>query len=322
MRKWDTSDDIVAFYLYKFGTVEEIKKSSLILDIKLTSLKMRISNFAYLDNKNGLDNYAKQSREVYNKYRNYSNFELKKIFDEIINSKTVKSKSKNIKLTNQIKKQEQKDANTPKSEYNQVRLREERCKLINKNKSIVESNKPKGLLGIFKKATPLTEQQKKIIDKNIARIREINEILSNPDLITPRTDKQRKKNRVSKANMERSNKNAELIKETGPLIDNKNEKSKKTNCQKLKDNFEEYLIDNGYSQYTPSGKPSTVYDYIKRVEKICDREGISIEDLSVNINFYVKKYDTDGVEAEFGRKSNNAFISSLKRFKEFCKKEN
>lgn len=83
------------------------------------------------------------------------------------------------------------------------------------------------------------------------------------------------------------------------------------------ENFKHYLIQKGYSEYTPSGKPSTVYDYTKRINKICERERISIKQLADNIDVYIKKYDTLGSEEEFGRKSHNAFISALKRFKEF-----
>jgi hypothetical protein len=85
------------------------------------------------------------------------------------------------------------------------------------------------------------------------------------------------------------------------------------------ENFKRYLIEQGYSEYTPSGNPSTVYDYIKRIEKICEREKITIKQLADNIGVYVKKYDTYGVEEAFGKRSHNAFISALKRFEEFRK---
>ena len=68
------------------------------------------------------------------------------------------------------------------------------------------------------------------------------------------------------------------------------------------ENFKHYLIEQGYSEFTPSGNPSTVYDYMKRVEKICDRESITIKRLADNISFYVDKYGPTGNEAEFGRK--------------------
>lgn len=85
------------------------------------------------------------------------------------------------------------------------------------------------------------------------------------------------------------------------------------------EDFKHYLIQKGYSEYTPSGNPSTVYDYVKRINKICERERISIKQLANNIGDYVEKYDTFGSEEEFGKKSHNAFISALKRFEEFIK---
>lgn len=85
------------------------------------------------------------------------------------------------------------------------------------------------------------------------------------------------------------------------------------------ENFKSYLIKQGYSEYTPSGNPSTVYDYVKRVQRIYEREGISLRKLADNIDFYVSKYDTFGDEADFGKKSHNAYINALKRFEEFIK---
>lgn len=84
------------------------------------------------------------------------------------------------------------------------------------------------------------------------------------------------------------------------------------------ENFKTYLIKQGYSERTPSGNPSTVYDYGKRVENILERERISILKLTENIDFYVIKYDTEGIEAEYGNKSHRAIINALKRFQEFC----
>jgi ribosome-binding protein aMBF1 (putative translation factor) len=85
------------------------------------------------------------------------------------------------------------------------------------------------------------------------------------------------------------------------------------------ENFKNYLIKHGYSESTPSGKPSTVYDYGKRIKRICEREGISINQLADNIDIYVKKYDTFGSEEEFGKGSHSAFISALKKFEKFMK---
>jgi len=84
-------------------------------------------------------------------------------------------------------------------------------------------------------------------------------------------------------------------------------------------NFETYLIKQGYSEQTPSGHPSTVYDYGKRVEKICTKEMISIVKLAENIDFYIRKYDVNGNEEAFGKKSHSANINALKRFRDFIK---
>ena len=83
------------------------------------------------------------------------------------------------------------------------------------------------------------------------------------------------------------------------------------------ENFRKYLVLQGYSEFTPSGNPSTVYDYANRINKICERENITLNKLASNIGFYVERYDSFGVEGEFGSKSHNAYINALKRFKEF-----
>ena len=42
----------------------------------------------------------------------------------------------------------------------------------------------------------------------------------------------------------------------------------KNHNKTMLERFKKYLIEKEYSEFTPSGKPSKVYDYIKRVEKI------------------------------------------------------
>lgn len=42
--------------------------------------------------------------------------------------------------------------------------------------------------------------------------------------------------------------------------------------------FELYLIRQGFSVRTPSGNPSTVYDYCKRVNRVCADENWSAPD--------------------------------------------
>ena len=49
------------------------------------------------------------------------------------------------------------------------------------------------------------------------------------------------------------------------------------------------------------------------------RGKITINRLADNISFYVDKYGPTGNQAEFGRRSHNAFISALKKFEDFVK---
>jgi hypothetical protein len=82
--KWTEKDDIIMFYLYKFGTkniklsIEEIGE---ILNIKPSSIKMRIGNFKAIDTqgKEGLKHYAKLSKKIYEKYKNYLESDLRNI---------------------------------------------------------------------------------------------------------------------------------------------------------------------------------------------------------------------------------------------------
>lgn len=85
----------------------------------------------------------------------------------------------------------------------------------------------------------------------------------------------------------------------------------------IKEKFEKYLIDEGYKQITPSGNPSTVYDYVKRINKICEWENITWQELVDNIQIILPKYDTGGEKEDLGKRSHSAVINALKRFSEF-----
>ena len=86
--------------------------------------------------------------------------------------------------------------------------------------------------------------------------------------------------------------------------------------------FEQYLIKQGYSVYTPSGNPSTVYDYIKRIDKIIEWENLySWEDLAKNISKYVSQYNIGGIKEDMGQKSHAAVINALLAFQRFLIEE-
>lgn len=47
--------------------------------------------------------------------------------------------------------------------------------------------------------------------------------------------------------------------------------------------FQEFLKQEGYSEYTPSGNKSTVYDYSKRVNRVREWEDLTWDGLVENI---------------------------------------
>jgi hypothetical protein len=85
----------------------------------------------------------------------------------------------------------------------------------------------------------------------------------------------------------------------------------------MKEQFQDYLIKCGYSVETPSGNPSTVYDYIKRIDKVCEWERTTWLELAKNISSIISKYDIGGIREDLGNKSHRAVINALKRFSEF-----
>ena len=87
----------------------------------------------------------------------------------------------------------------------------------------------------------------------------------------------------------------------------------------MKKQFENFLIDQGYKTETPSGNPSTVYDYIKRVEKVCEWENFTWLQLAENIDKIVRLYDVGGAKESCGNLSHRAVINALKRFREFVR---
>ena len=86
----------------------------------------------------------------------------------------------------------------------------------------------------------------------------------------------------------------------------------------MRKEFENYLISCGYREITPSGLPSTVYSYIKSIDKVCMWEGFcSWQQLYDNIGAIVFNYDMGGAKEDLGNKSHKTIINALKRFKDF-----
>lgn len=79
--KWTEKDDKTAFYVYRFcNNKDEIKRSSKKLSISKSSFNMKIQNFVYLARgEGGLSHYSKQSKRIYEEYKDKSKeeFDLK-----------------------------------------------------------------------------------------------------------------------------------------------------------------------------------------------------------------------------------------------------
>lgn len=58
----------------------------------------------------------------------------------------------------------------------------------------------------------------------------------------------------------------------------------------LKKQFEKYLISQGLSEKTRSGNPSTVYDYITNIQRVCRNKNMSVDDIVVNIFNITNEY--------------------------------
>lgn len=87
----------------------------------------------------------------------------------------------------------------------------------------------------------------------------------------------------------------------------------------MKEAFKKYLIDRGYKCVTPSGNPSTVDDYCKRVDRITAEENLTWQELAERIDDILPYYDKGGHKQYLGEKSHRSFINALKRFSEFVK---
>lgn len=88
----------------------------------------------------------------------------------------------------------------------------------------------------------------------------------------------------------------------------------------MRENFRKYLIAQGYKVYTPKGLPSTVWEYIKSIDRVCEWENMSWEDVKNNIEDLEDEYSPYGAKAAKGALSHCTVINALRRFKEFVGK--
>lgn len=87
----------------------------------------------------------------------------------------------------------------------------------------------------------------------------------------------------------------------------------------MKDAFHSFLVGKKYKEYTPSGNPSTAYSYYNAIDKVCDNERLSWNQLSAKIDEILPKYDQGGIYEDIGNLSHKTVINALRQFAEFSK---
>ena len=79
---WTEQDDIVALYFYKFGDLGRTSSLAIVGERRgmgAGSLRMRVGNFAAIAGGGRLDHAALQSREIYRRYADLSEPQLRKL---------------------------------------------------------------------------------------------------------------------------------------------------------------------------------------------------------------------------------------------------
>ena len=82
--------------------------------------------------------------------------------------------------------------------------------------------------------------------------------------------------------------------------------------------FQVYLVQRGYKEYSINGNPSTAIDYAWRVAKVCEKESYTAKQLADNINTILEQYGHRGDKWTIGRRSHESYINALKQFRKFA----
>ena len=89
----------------------------------------------------------------------------------------------------------------------------------------------------------------------------------------------------------------------------------------MKKDFKNYLINAGFSLYTPSYQPSTIYDYLRGLKRVCIEEKMTIDAVAANIDTLVMKYQPAGASANVGRSIHRSCRCGLVAFAKFVKSQ-
>lgn len=77
--KWSFDDDLIAYHAFRFGSgdLDNVKEMGQILGMGFNSFNLKIANFKAIAGQGGLENYTRQSVQVYEKYSKVSDSEAR-----------------------------------------------------------------------------------------------------------------------------------------------------------------------------------------------------------------------------------------------------
>ena len=82
--------------------------------------------------------------------------------------------------------------------------------------------------------------------------------------------------------------------------------------------FMDWLKQEDYKDWTGSGYPSTIYQYVGAIKRVMAKENIeSLSDLTQHIQSLIRKYGPYGPMKEYGSTGHNTVINALKRYMDF-----
>ena len=74
--------------------------------------------------------------------------------------------------------------------------------------------------------------------------------------------------------------------------------------------FKTWLLSQHYT-------PSTAADYTGRIERLCQKENITLEALIKNLSKIMPDYDKNGKKQAYGRRSHSSVLNALRQFEKF-----
>ncbi len=89
----------------------------------------------------------------------------------------------------------------------------------------------------------------------------------------------------------------------------------------MRKEYKNWLIANGFSLYTPTYKPSTVYDYLRGLKRVCVEEKLTVEGVAANISTLVMKYQPGGEQSNTGRSIRRSCRCGLVQFAKFVQSQ-